>query len=635
MTVFSILKKQPKRAGKKTMHKLLQGEPESRHFLLGNEAIARGAIEAGVAFATTYPGTPSSEISANLFEISQETDLYFEYSSNEKIALELASASANSGLRTLCLMKHVGLNVAADVLMTLAYLGVKKGLVLLTADDPFMFSSQNEQDNRYYGKLAGVPVLEPSSVDEAKEMIKYAFDLSEQLNEPVIFRTTTRVNHSSGIVEFKDITLPQTKGEFVKDPMNYVSVPAVSRKRHKVLLDNLEKAATISDSCSYNFIKGKGNFGIICNGVSYAYVCDSIKDLGIEDKVKILRPGLSHPMPDALIKEFLKDTEKVLVVEEGEPVMEEYVRSVAQTQKITCEIKGKHKDLLSRLYEFNPSIVRSAIAKFFGFENKSAVPVDISDLPVLPNRPPNLCAGCAHRAVFYAAKKAGGTDTLYPSDIGCYTLGFLPPVGMGDFVLCMGASIGTACGFSKSTGKNTLAFIGDSTFFHSGINGLLNAVFNNHDITVVILDNRTTAMTGHQPNPGVDMTELGFENYNQIDIEAVVKSLGVGYVQTVKPYNIRKTQEAIEEAMKFKGVSVVIAKEKCVLYAKQLGQGKKTVFQVNHDKCKNHRNCVNDLGCPAFYIEKDKVNINPEMCTGCSVCAQICPENAISPVKIK
>ncbi|MGE4520265.1 MAG: indolepyruvate ferredoxin oxidoreductase subunit alpha [Desulfobacteraceae bacterium] len=617
------------------MHKLLQGKPESRHFLLGNEAIARGAIEAGVAFATTYPGTPSSEISANLFQISKETDLYFEYSSNEKIALELASASANSGLRSLCLMKHVGVNVAADVLMTLAYLGVKKGLVLLTADDPFMFSSQNEQDNRYYGKLAGLPVLEPSSVDEAKEMIKYAFDLSEQLNEPVIFRTTTRINHSSGIVKFNDITPPQTKGEFIKDPMNYVSVPAVSRKRHKVLLDNLEKAATLSDSCSYNFIEGKGSFGIICNGVSYAYVCDSIKDLGIEEKVKILRPGFSNPMPDALIREFLKGCEKVLVVEEGEPVMEEYVRSVAQSEKITCEIKGKSKELLSRLYEFNPSIVRNAIAVFFGFENKSAQPVDTSDLPVLPNRPPNLCAGCSHRAVFYAAKRAGGSETIYPSDIGCYTLGFLPPVGMGDFVLCMGASIGTACGFSKSTGKNTLAFIGDSTFFHSGINGLLNAVFNNHDITVVILDNRTTAMTGHQPNPGVDMTELGFDGYNQVDIEAVVKSLGVGYIKTVKPYNIRKTQEALEEAMKFKGVSVVIAKEKCVLYAKQLGQGKKTVFQVNQDKCKNHRNCVNDLGCPAFYIEKDKVYINADMCTGCSVCAQICPENAISPVKTK
>lgn len=617
------------------MHKLLEGKPESRHFLLGNEAIARGAIEAGVAFATTYPGTPSSEISGNLFQISKETDLYFEYSANEKIALELAAASANSGLRTLCLMKHVGVNVAADVLMTLAYLGVKKGLVLLTADDPFMFSSQNEQDNRYYGKLAGLPVLEPSSVEEAKEMISYAFELSEELNEPVIFRTTTRINHSSGEVGYSDITPPVTKGEFVKNPMNYVSVPAVSRMRHKVLLENLDRAQNISESCKYNFIEGDGEYGIICNGVSYAYVSDSIDDLGCQDQTKVLRLGFSNPMPDELIKKFLSSCKKVLIAEEGEPVMEEYIKACAQEAGITIEIKGKGENLFSRLYEYDPSIVRSAMANFFGFEYEKSVPVDTSDLPVIPNRPPNLCAGCSHRATFYAAKKAGGTDTIYPSDIGCYTLGFLPPLGMGDFVVCMGASAGTACGFAKSTGKKVVAFVGDSTFFHSGMNGLLNAVFNNHDITLVILDNRTTAMTGHQPNPGVDMTELGLENYNQVDIEAVVKSFGVGFVKTVKPYNVRKTEAAIKEAMDYKGVSVVIAKEKCVLYAKQLKQAKKTVFQVNPDKCKNHRDCVNDLGCPAFFIENDKVNIDPTMCTGCSVCAQVCPEKAISPVKLK
>jgi indolepyruvate ferredoxin oxidoreductase alpha subunit len=617
------------------MHKLLQGKPESRHFLLGNEAIARGAVEAGVAFATTYPGTPSSEISANLFEISQETDLYFEYSSNEKIALELTAASANSGLRSLCIMKHVGVNVAADVLMTLAYLGVKKGLVLLTADDPFMFSSQNEQDNRYYGKLAGLPVLEPSSAAEAKEMLAYAFDLSEQLNEPVIFRTTTRINHSSGEVAFGSPKEIESKGEFTKDPMRYVSVPAVSRQRHKVLLENLDKAASLSDSCSYNFTQGKGNLGIICSGVSYSYVNDAVKDLNAEDKIKVLRIGFSNPMPDLLIKEFLKGCDKLLIVEEGEPVMEEYVRSFAQTQGSVIEIKGKGENLFSRLFEYNTSIVRKAISNYFGFENKEAVPVDTSDLPALPNRPPNLCAGCSHRATFYAVKKAGGNDTIYPSDIGCYTLGFLPPLAMGDFVVCMGASVGTACGFSKSTGKKTVAFIGDSTFFHSGINGLLNAVFNNHDITLIILDNRTTAMTGHQPNPGVDMTELGHNNYNTIDIETVVKSLGVGFVKTVKPYNVKKTQEAVEEAMEFKGVSVVISKEKCILYAKQLKQAKNTAFQVNQEKCKNHRNCVNDLGCPAFYIENNEVKIDENMCTGCSVCVQICPEKAISPVKTK
>lgn len=617
------------------MHKLLEGKPESRHFLLGNEAIARGAIEAGVAFATTYPGTPSSEISGNLFQISKETDLYFEYSSNEKIALELVSAAANSGLRSLCLMKHVGVNVAADVLMTLAYLGVKKGLVLLTADDPFMFSSQNEQDNRYYGKLAGLPVLEPSSVAEAKEMIGYAFELSEKLNEPVIFRTTTRINHSSGEVGFSEITPPKINGNFIKDPMNFVSVPAVSRKRHKVLLDNLDKALEISQDCKYNFVEGSGKLGIICNGVSYAYVNDAVNDLNCKDQTRVLRIGFSNPMPDQMIQDFLSGCEKALVVEEGEPVMEEYIKACAQEAGLTLEIKGKGENFFSRLYEYDPSIVRKVTADFFGMEYTKPTPVDTSDLPVLPNRPPNLCAGCSHRATFYAAKKAGGLDTIYPSDIGCYTLGFLPPVAMGDFVLCMGASVGTACGFSKSTGKKVVAFIGDSTFFHSGMNGLLNAVFNNHDITLVILDNRTTAMTGHQPNPGVDMTELGFDNYNQIDIEKVVKSFGIESVQTVKPYNIKKTEAAIKDAMDYKGVSVVIAKEKCVLYAKQLKQAKKVIFQVNEEKCKNHRDCVNDLGCPAFFIEQDRVKIDPNICTGCSVCAQICPENAISPVKAK
>ncbi|PID78015.1 MAG: indolepyruvate ferredoxin oxidoreductase subunit alpha [Deltaproteobacteria bacterium] len=617
------------------MHKLLNGKPESKHFLLGNEAIARGAIEAGVKFATTYPGTPSSEISGNLFQISQETSLYFEYSGNEKIALELASAAANSNLRSLCLMKHVGVNVASDVLMTLAYLGVRKGLVLLTADDPAMFSSQNEQDNRYYGKLAGLPVLEPSSAEEAKEMISYAFDLSEQLNEPVIFRTTTRINHSSGEVKFSKIKETSPQGEFIKDPMNLVSVPAISRRKHKVLLDNLEKAAAIAETCPYNFIEGNGELGIICNGVSYAYVMDAINELNITDKTKILRLGFSHPMPDNLLEKFLNQCSKVLVVEEGEPVMEEYIRSCAQSAGIIIEIKGKDKDLFSRLYEYNTSIVRDVIAKYFDINFKASKPVDISDIPTLPNRPPNLCAGCSHRATFYAVKQTGGTDTIYPSDIGCYTLGFLPPLAMGDFVVCMGASIGTACGFSKSTGKKVVAFIGDSTFFHSGINGLISAVFNNHDITLIILDNRTTAMTGHQPNPGVDMTELGFEAYNKIDIETIVKSLGVQCVKTVKPYNVKKTKQAVKEAMDFKGVSVVIAKEKCVLYAKQLKQNKKTVFQVNEAKCKNHRNCVNDLGCPAFFIENEKVKINSTMCTGCSVCAQICPEHAISPVKIK
>jgi indolepyruvate ferredoxin oxidoreductase alpha subunit len=615
------------------MHKLLTDNPGNKMLLLGNEAIARGAVEAGLAFAATYPGTPSSEISLNFFKISQESDLYFEYSTNEKVALEVAAAAANSGVRSMCIMKHVGVNVAADALMTLAYVGVKGGLVIITADDPFMFSSQNEQDNRYYGKLSGLPVIEPSSVKEAKEMMPYAFDLSEELQEPVIFRTTTRINHSTAIVELGSIRKAVTRGSFKKDPLNCVTVPAVSRKLHVKLLKNIEKASIISDNSAYNFTEGKGEFGILCNGVSYIYVSDAVKDLGLEDKIRILRIGFSNPMPEKRIKAFLKECKKVLVVEEGEPFMEEAVKAFAQEAGLTIPIKGKGEGLFSRLYEFDPAMVRKCIAKFFEMASSAPEPIDLSNVPELPQRPPNLCAGCSHRATFYAVKKAAeGLSTIYPTDIGCYTLGFLPPLGMGDFLICMGSSVGTSCGFSKVTDNKVISFIGDSTFFHSGIPGLVNAVFNNHNFTLVILDNGTTAMTGHQPNPGVDMSNLNLSGYGRVVIEDVVKALGVPHITVIRPYRVKKSIEAIREAINFKGVSVVISKEMCTLYAKSLKKPTGKPFYIS-DKCKNHRNCVNDLACPAFFIKDNRVHIDPVMCAGCSVCAQICPENAILPVK--
>ncbi len=617
------------------MHKLLTDNPGNKMLLLGNEAIARGAVEAGLAFAATYPGTPSSEISLNFFKISQESDLYFEYSTNEKVALEVAAAAANTGIRSMCIMKHVGLNVAADALMTLAYVGVKGGLVIITADDPFMFSSQNEQDNRYYGKLSGLPVMEPSSVKEAKDMMPYAFDLSEELQEPVLFRTTTRINHSTAIVELGNIRKRVTRGSFKKDPLNCVTVPAVSRKLHVKLLKNLEKASNVSDNSAYNFTEGKGEFGIVCNGVSYIYVSDAVKDLGLEDKVRILRIGFSNPMPEQKIKAFLAECKKVLIVEEGEPFMEEAVKAFAQEAGLTIPIKGKGEGLFSRLYEFDPAMVRKCIAKFFDIVSSAPEPIDLSNVPELPQRPPNLCAGCSHRATFYAVKKAAeGLSTIYPTDIGCYTLGFLPPLGMGDFLICMGSSVGTSCGFSKATDNKVISFIGDSTFFHSGIPGLVNAVFNNHNFTLVILDNGTTAMTGHQPNPGVDMSNLNLSGYGRIVIEDVVKALGVPHISVIRPYRVKKSVEAIREAIKFKGVSVVIAKEMCTLYAKSLKKPTGKPFYIS-DKCKNHRNCVNDLACPAFFIKDNRVHIDPVMCAGCSVCAQICPENAILPVKDK
>jgi indolepyruvate ferredoxin oxidoreductase alpha subunit len=615
------------------MHKLLTNNPGEKMLLLGNEAIARGAIEAGVAFASTYPGTPSSEISTNFFQMSQESDLYFEYSTNEKIAMEVAAAAANSGVRSMSVMKHVGLNVAADALMTLAYVGVKGGMVIITADDPFMFSSQNEQDNRYYAKLSGLPMVEPSSVEEAKNLVPYAFDLSEQLQEPVLFRTTTRINHSTGMVTLGQIRQPVTKGDFTKDPLNLVTVPAVARNLHVKLLKNYETAQELSEKSEYNFSSGEGNWGIICNGVSYYYVSDGLKDLGIKDKVKVLRIGFSHPMPALLIKNFLKECEKILIVEEGEPYMEETVKAFAQEEGLTLPIKGKGKDLFTRLYEYNPAQVRQCIAKYFDVSYTLPAVPDLSDVPELPQRPPTLCAGCSHRATYYEVRKAAeGLETIYPTDIGCYTLGLLPPLSAADFLICMGSSVGTSGGFSKVTDKKVIAFIGDSTFFHAGIPGLINAVYNNHNFTLVILDNGTTAMTGHQPHPGVDMKQFNLDGYGQVSIEAIVKAIGVPHVTIVKPYKVKKSIEAIKEAIHFKGVSVIISQEACSLYVKALKLAKHRPFHVS-SKCKKHMDCINSLACPAFFIWDDKVQIDPNLCTGCAVCAQICPENAILPVK--
>lgn len=615
------------------MHKLLTDRPGQKMLLLGNEAIARGAIEAGVAVATTYPGTPSSEISLNLFQISRESDLYFEYSTNEKVALEVASATANSGVRSMCVMKHVGMNVAADALMTLAYIGVKAGLVIVMADDPSLFSSQNEQDNRYYAAISGLPLLEASSVEEIGEMVGFAFDLSEKLCEPVIFRTTTRLNHASKVVAFGKIKKRKTKGDFKKDPFNYVTVPAVSRKLHAKLLENFKHAEKISETSKYNFITGNGSFGIICNGVSYNYVYDAVKDLNMRDRVKILRIGFSHPMPGALIKDFLKECKKALIVEEGEPYMEESIKAFAQEEGLTLSIRGKGNDLFSRLYEFNPGLVRQCLAKYFDVPYTAPKTVDLSDIPEIPQRPPNLCAGCSHRATYYAVKKAAeGMETIYPTDIGCYTLGLLPPLSMADFLICMGSSVGTSCGFSKATDKKVISFIGDSTFFHSGIPGLINAVFNNHNFTLIILDNGTTAMTGHQPHPGVDMKKLNLEGFGHVSIENVVRGIGVSHVTVIRPYNIKKSIEAVKKALSHKGVSVVISKQMCTLYAKSLKMLKALPFYIS-DKCKNHRNCINELACPAFFIKDEKAKIDPAMCVGCSICAQICPENAILPLK--
>jgi len=615
------------------MHELLKENPGEKMLLLGNEAIARGAIEAGLALATAYPGTPSSEVALAFYQIHQETDLYFEYSVNEKVALEVAAGAAVSGLRSMVTMKHVGVNVAADALMTLAYTGVNGGMVILTADDPSLFSSQNEQDNRYYAKLSGLPMLEPSTPQEAKEMTAAAFDISEALSLPVLLRTTTRINHSRGIVTLGAIRPRKTHGSFSKDPSSYVTVPAVSRNLHIKLLKKYDQAKAMADRSPFNALIGQGKKGIVTNGISYSYVWDALQDLKAEAQFTVLKLGFGHPLPEGLVRRFLEQVDQVLVVEELEPYYEEQIRSLAQSMGRFVPIKGKGVGKFDRLFEYDPARVRKTIADFFGLPSSGRQPVDLSDLPPVPARPPNLCPGCPHRATFYAVRKVAGDEAIYPTDIGCYTLGMLPPLSMADFLICMGSSIGTAAGFSKATGRPIIAFIGDSTFFHAGIPGLVNAVHNNHKLILIILDNETTAMTGHQPHPGVDMSLLGRPN-TRISIEEVVRGAGVKQVKVVTPRKVKETMAAVKEALAHDGVSVIISREICPLYARRVAPGpKKRPFYVNENRCKNHRACVNLFACPAFYLDGEQVRINENLCIGCAVCAQVCPENAILPKK--
>jgi indolepyruvate ferredoxin oxidoreductase alpha subunit len=536
--------------------------PKTKWLLLGNEAIVRGALEAGVGFVTTYPGTPASEIGDRFFEIAPKRNFYFEYSVNEKVALEMAGAAAASGVRAFCAMKHVGLNVAADALMSLAYTGVRAGLVVLSADDPSMHSSQNEQDNRFYAKLANIPMLEPTDAQEALEMNKYAFELSEKLELPVLLRTTTRLNHTRSIVSLG--TLPEfikTKNHFIKEPSRYVIIPAIARQRHKILLERMAEAEKLSEMSPYTRLTqtAQAELGILTSGVSYNYVLDAIQKLGILERVNILKIGYTHPLPRKLCEDFLRATEKILVVEELEPYLETELKAIVADLGLRRNIYGKSTGHFSRLYEYTPYHVRQAIATLLGIsiEEASTPPMPVT----LPTRIPQLCAGCPHRATYELIKSMCDKNTIFPTDIGCYSLGVLPPFQMADFLLCMGSSIGSAGAFRKVTDQPVIAFIGDSTFFHSGIPALINAVHNNHKFLLVIMDNQTTAMTGHQPDPGTALTD-----FTPVCIEEIVRACGVKHLFTIDPYLREQAKTALQQALNISELTVIVSRHVCPLF---------------------------------------------------------------------
>lgn len=608
-----------------------------RYFLLGNEAIVRGMIEAGVGAAATYPGTPSSEVGDVLSKIAKKAGIYFEYSTNEIVALEVVAAAAASGVRSFTFMKHVGLNVAADAFMSVSYTGTKSGLVIMSGDDPSMFSSQNEQDNRHYAEIAYMPLIEPSSPQEAKDFLVYSFDLSEKYRTPVLFRTTTRISHLRGIVEYGKKKEIRNKGHFDKNFERFTLLPSNAFKQKGRLIERYNLLREESDKSPLNVLEIKGSdTGIITSGAAYNSVKDALMEMGME--VDILKLGFTFPVPETKIVNFLKQHSKVLVFEELDPFIESKVRMLAQLNDLKTIIKGKIDGTSPWSYEFNPNRVMDSLSKVMGVDLRKK---DTYGEIALPSRPPVLCPGCPHRATFYAVKLVARqlrlSDPIFPNDIGCYSLGYQKPYQMSDFLLCMGSSVGSGCGFSQTTDQPVISFIGDSTFFHAGIPGLINAVHNRHRLVLIVLDNRTTAMTGHQPNPGLPFNAYR-EPAKEVSIEEMVKAAGVDYVKTVDPYNIKETIMAIRDAFSSNGVSVVIARRECALLRdeRMRKSGKWIRYRVNQDKCTRCMNCVKGFTCPAIYVDNDgSVKIDPVLCDGCGVCSTslVCGFNAIEKVE--
>ncbi len=591
-----------------------------KQLITGDEAVARGAWEAGVRFASAYPGTPSTEILEN---IATYPEIRSEWAPNEKTALEAVIGASLAGARAIASMKHVGLNVAADPLFTFAYMGVNAGTVVVTADEPGQFSSQNEQDNRNYAKAAMMPMFEPSDSQECKDMLLEAFEISEQYDIPVLYRMTTRVCHSKSQVELGD-RLEVPVRPYVKNVRKYVAVPANARPMKLKVIQNRKKLMDYSNNCQWNRIEmGDPTLGVICSGDCYLYAREVFGD-----GASYLKLGFTNPLPDELIRDFASKVEKIYIIEENDPYIEEHVRALG----IACD----GKNLFPLYGEMKPEVIRSVV---YGEEYTMDAEVNESVIP----RPPTLCAGCPHRGFFYELGRR--KNVMISGDIGCYALAFGAPYNAMDTIVCMGASVSLGHGaqqvFDGIEGNKlrVVSVLGDSTFFHSGISSLLDVIYNKSNLITVVLDNRVTAMTGQQDNPGTGRTLRG-DVTEAVSIEAVARALGFTNVRVINPNQLSEVKEALDWALGMQEPSVIITRWPCVL-KKQTELDKEefkgsfsSVYWVNEDVCIGCKKCTR-TGCPAivFQVAKKKSSIDPEKCVGCSVCAQVCPVQAIQLVE--
>ena len=574
-----------------------------KKLLIGNQAVAAGLHDGGLGVVSSYPGTPSTEITEFL---SKYDDLHSEWAPNEKVACEVAFGASLAGARSACAMKHVGLNVAADPLFTLSYTGVNGGMVICVADDPAMHSSQNEQDSRHYAIASKVPMLEPADSQEAYTFARNAFELSEQFDTPVILRMCTRIAHSQSVVELS-AAIPASLKDYEKNPAKYIMMPGNAIKRHPFVEERTVKLQEFAENCIYNTVEYGTNdeIGIITSGCSYQYVKEVFGN-----SASILKIGMPNPLPINSIKDFASKVKKLYVIEELDPIIETHVKSLG------LDVIGK--EMFSILGEFS----QKTIADAFGIESKESVS---ADSPV-PNRPPMMCAGCPHRGMFYTLAK---NKITVHGDIGCYTLGAVPPLSALDSTLCMGASISGLHGFNAARGSDTegksVAVIGDSTFMHSGMTGLVNVAYNATNSTVIILDNSITGMTGHQQNPTTGYNIKG-EVAAKVNLEALCKALGINRVRVVDPYNLKECETALKEELAVEEPSVIISRRPCVLL-----KSVKTLpsLNVEADKCKSCKRCMG-LGCPAISMKNGKAVIDNTLCVGCGVCKQLCAFDAIN-----